>query len=236
MMVVARAVTAMALFAVTAQAAAASFDLEATTDLRRRGLSWSAGLPTLVGRGNLAIGNGFSVDAGVAGLRGSMRHGGADVMADAALRYEHQAGPWRLWGGIQGLGFAGARRQHYAQLRAGTALGVGPVDISVTADWAPPQRAIGGSNLYLGAYARAGLPGTPVTLAAGIGRSTGADDRSGNARRLRPCGDYSDFLIEADYVLGIITLGATATATTIDRGCGAADAGARVLVRAAVGF
>ncbi len=235
-MMIARAVTAMALFAVAASAAAASFDLEATTDLRRRGLSWSAGRPTLVGRGSLAIGDGFSVDAGLTGLRGSTRHGGADLMADAALRYEHRAGPWRLWGGIQGQGFTGAPGQHYAQLRTGTAMGVGPVDVSVTADWAPPQRAIGGSNLYLGAYARTGLPGTPITLAAGIGRSTGADDGSGNSHRLRPCGDYSDFVIEADYVLGAITLGATATATTIDRGCGAADADARVLFRAATGF
>jgi hypothetical protein len=218
------------------EAAAADFDFEATTDMRRNGLSWSAGQPTLIGRGSFAIGQGLSIDAGLAGLRGSPRHGGADLLAEASLRYEHQTGPWRLWGGIHGLGFAGASAQSYAQLRAGTAFGIGPLDLSVAADWAPPQRAIGGSNLHVGAYARAGVTGTPLTLTAGIGRSTGVDDGSGRARRLRPCGDYSDFLIEADYVLGAITLGAAAIATTIDRGCGAADADTRLLFRVAVGF
>jgi hypothetical protein len=234
-MIAARAaVLAIALLAVPV--AAADFDLEATTDLRRNGLSWSAGRPTLVGRGSVALGDGLSINAGIAGLRGSARHGGADLLAEASLRYTHQAGPWRLWGGIHGLGFAGASGQNYAQLRAGTAFGIGPLDLSVAADWAPPQRAIGGSNLHVGAYARAGVAGTPLTLTAGIGRSTGSDDGSGRARRLRPCGDYSDFLVEADYVLGAVTLGASATATTIDGGCGAADAGTRLLFRAAIGF
>jgi hypothetical protein len=234
-MIAARAATVIAALAAD-PAAAVDFDLEATTDLRRSGLSWSAGRPMLVGRGSVALREGLSIDAGLAGLRGSPRHGGADLLAEATLRYEHQTGPWRLWGGIHGLGFAGASDQSYAQLRAGTALGIGPLDLSVTADWAPPQRAIGGSNLHVGAYARAGVMGTPLTLTAGVGRSTGSDDGSGRARRLRPCGDYSDFLVEADYVLGAITLGASASTTTINHDCGAADAGTRLLFRAAIGF
>ena len=234
-MIAARAAL-LATMLLAAPAAAAEFDLEATTDLRRNGLSWSAGRPALVGRGSVNLGQGLSFDTGLAGLRGSPRHGGADLLAEASLRYTHQAGPWRLWGGIYGLGFAGASDQNYAQLRAGTAFGIGPLDLSVAADWAPPQRAIGGSNLHVGAYARAGLTGTPLTLMAGIGRSTGSDDSCGRARRLRPCGNYSDFLVEADYVLGAVTFGASATATTIDTGCSAADAGTRLLFRAAIGF
>jgi hypothetical protein len=227
---------ATALLAGAAPAAAASFDIEASSDLRQHGLSWSGGHPTLVAHGSVEIGAGLTLDAGVAGLRGSARHGGARLLGEAALRYERQSGPWRWWGELQGLGFAGARGQDYAQLRAGTALGIGPAQVVVQADWAPPQAAIGGGNLHMRVLARTGVPGTPITLAAAIGRTTGNDDGSGQSRRLRPCGDYSDFLIDADHVRGALTLGATLTATTIDRGCGAADAGARLLFRASLGF
>ena len=232
---------ALALLACAAPAAAANFDIEATTDLRRRGLSRSDAQPTLVVRGTVPLGGGFSLDAAVAGLRGSSRHGGADMLGEAALRYERQADSWTLWGDIQGLGFAGADGQNYAQMRAGSALGVGPAQLSVQLAWAPPQAAIGGSNLYVDASARAGLTGTPVTLTAGIGRSLGSDDGSGRARRLRPCGDYTDFRLEADHVRGALTLGASITATTIGSGCSTArgtahDGGARLLLRASIGF
>lgn len=227
---------ATALLAGASPAAAASLDIEASSDLRQRGLSWSAGRPTLVARGSVDIAAGLTLDAGVAGLRGSARHGGAALLGEATLRYARQSGPWRLWGGIQGLGFPGATDQHYAQVQAGTELGIGPAQVAVQADWAPPQAAIGGNNLHMRILARTGVPGTPITLAAAIGRSTGSDDGSGQSRRLRPCGDYSDFLIDADHVRGALTLGATLTATTIDRGCSAADAGARLLLRASLSF
>ena len=75
-----------------------------------------------------------------------------------------------------------------------------------------------------------------VALAAGFGRSTGRDDGSGRSQRLRPCGDYSDFRLDADYVRGVFSMGASVTATTIDHSCGAADAGARLLLRASIEF
>lgn len=230
---------ALVLFAGAAPVAAASLDIEASNDLRRRGLSWSDGRPTLAIRGSVPLGSSVSVEAGMAGLRGSPRHGGADLMGEAALRYGRQVGAWSLWGEIQGLGFAGASGQDYAQLRAGSAIGIGPAQLSAQVAWAPPQAAIGGSNLYLHGHARIGLAGTPVTLAAGIGRSMGSNDGSGRSNRLRPCGDYTDFLIDADYVRGPLTLGASVTATTIEPGdgCGVADdSGARFLVRASISF
>ena len=236
MNILGRSAFAAALLAGATSAAAARFDVEAATDLRHRGLSWSDGRPTLAAHGSMPLGAGFSIDASIAGLRGSDRHGGADMLGEAALRYERQSGPWRWWGELQGLGFAGARGQDYAQLRAGTAFGIGPAQVVVQADWAPPQSAIGGGNLYLGGFARAGLTGTPVTLTAGFGRSTGRDDGSGRSQRLRPCGDYSDFRLDADYVRGVFSMGASVTATTIDHSCGAADAGARLLLRASIEF
>jgi hypothetical protein len=238
----ARGVTAALLLAAAAPAAAASFGVEATSDLRRRGISWSDGRPTIEVYGSVPVVGGLSVEAGAAALRDSRRHGGAKAMAEASLRYTHQQGPWRLWGEAQGHGFAGgAAGQGYAELRAGTALGLGPAQLSLQGAWVPPQNAIGGANLYFGGQVSVGVVGTPLTLSAAAGRSTGNDDGSGRSARLRPGGDYTDVRIDADYVRGPLSLGVSFTATTIDSDQAtdpnfADDVGSRILLRAGIRF
>ena len=65
----------------------------------------------------------------------------------------------------------------------------------------------------------------------------GSDDGSGRANRLRPGGDYTDFRLDADYVVGPVTLGASFTTTTIDQGHrAAANSGTRFLLRAGLDF
>lgn len=231
---------AVLLLAAAAPAAAASFGVEATTDLRRRGLGWSDGKPALEAWASLPLSGGVSLEAGAATLRGSARHGSADLLGEAALRYTAQTGPWTLWADAQGLVFAGGRGgQSYGQLRSGAAIGIGPAQLGALASWAPPQGAIGGSNVYFGATATVGVPGTPLTLRAGGGRSLGTDDGSGRAARLRPGGDYTDLRLDADYVLGPVTLGASVTTTSIDAATvtgGARDFGTRALLRASFAF
>ena len=228
----------LAILAGTAPAAAASLNAEASTDMRRRGLSWSDGRPALEVWGSVPIASGLSFEAGAATLRSGPRHGGADVLGEAAVRLTRQSGPWTVWGEVQGVGFAGTSHQNYAQLRAGGALGIGPLQVSVQTGFAPPQSAIGGSNLYVAGHASGGIPGTPLTLGAGIGHSTGSDDGSGRSWRLRPGGDYTDLRLDIDYVRGIVTMGASATITTISktRRSSNADGGLRILLRAGIAF
>lgn len=234
-MTFARLMTALALVAGAAPATAAAIGVEATTDLRRRGLSWSDGKPAIEGWASIPVTGGLSVEAGAASLHGSPRHGGADALAEAALRYALPIAGFTLWGEVQGLGFIGASGQNYAQLRTAAARDFGPLQLSVQAAFAPPQAAIGGSNLYLGGRAAVGIPLTPLTLGAAIGRSTGSDDGSGRSRRLRPGGDYTDVRFDADFVLGPVTLGASVTATSIDADL-ADDGGLQALLRAAISF
>jgi hypothetical protein len=234
-----RALAAVLLTAAGVPAAAASLGVEASTDLRRRGLSWSDGKPAIEAWASVPVTGGLSVEGGAATLRDSARHGSADLLAEAALRYTRQSGAFSWWADVQGLGFIGASGQNYGQLRTGAAFGIGPVQLSGIASWAPPQAAIGGSNAYLGGSINFGLPLTPLTLRASAGHSTGTDDGSGRANRLRPGGDYSDFRFDADYVLGPVTLGASFTTTTVSarRGDRFADhAGSRMLLRASLGF
>lgn len=234
-----RAIAAVLLAAVAAPATAASLGIEAGTDLRRRGLSWSDGSPAIEAWASVPVTGGLSVEGGAATLRGSARHDGADLLAEAALRYTRQSGAFSWWADVQGLGFVGASGQNFGQLRTGAAFGIGPVQLSGIASWAPPQAAIGGSNVYVGGSVNLGIPATPLTLRASTGHSTGTDDGSGRANRLRPGGDYSDFRLDADYVIGPVTLGASFTTTSVAARPGdrfADHAGSRALLRASLGF
>src|SRR3546814_5275108 len=67
---------------------------------------------------------------------------------------------------------------------------------------APRQSSIGGDNLYLSASAAMGLPGTPLTVSARIGRSSGDARDPARAARLRPDGTYWDYGIGVDYMKG----------------------------------
>jgi hypothetical protein len=233
---VARPALALVLAVIAAPATAASFGVEASTDLRRRGLGWSDGKPAIEAFGSLPLGGGFSLEGAAATLRDSPRHGGADLLVDAALRYTWTSDAWTVSGQVQGLGFIGASDQNYANLRATIARTIGPVQLQVATDWAPPQSAIGGSNLYFSGRASAGIPGTPITLGASIGRSSGSDDGSGRSVRLRPGGDYSDFRLDADYIRGAFSLGLSLTATSITQTPVIRDTGTRLLLRASLSF
>ncbi|WP_426167459.1 TorF family putative porin [Sandarakinorhabdus sp. DWP1-3-1] len=223
-------------------AAAATFDIEASSDLRRRGIGWSDGRAALEAYASVPIAGPLSAEIGAATLRGSRRHGGADAAADAALRLTTRSGPWQLWTDVVGHGFAGGSGPlDYAELRAGASFGLGPAQLGMQAAWAPAQGAIGGSNVYLGARAAVGIPGTPWTVAAGAGRSMGTSDGTGRSNRLRPGGDYTDVRLDVDHVRGPLTLGVSATATSIDRDriadpAAAEDVRPRLLVRAALRF
>ncbi len=101
----------------------------------------------------------------------------------------------------------------------------------VGAAYAPDQDAIGGDNLYLYGQASAGIPTTPVTINAKLGRSNGS---------LAPgAGSYVDWSVGADYVLGPLTLGARYVDTDIARaGVKAIDRlyDPKVVVSATIGF
>ena len=230
---------ALLLLASASPTVAASIGVEASTDLRRRGISWSDGTPALEAFAAIPISAGLSLQAGAATLRASPRHGGADLLLNGALRYTHQSDAWTFWAEVQGLGFAGASAQNFAQLRANVARGIGPLQLQASADWAPSQSAIGGSNVYLAARVTTGIPGTPVSVGASIGRSLGSDDRTGRAQRLRPGGNYTDYRLDADYINGALALGASLTTTSINAANtlpGTDDFGTRLILRASVAF
>jgi uncharacterized protein (TIGR02001 family) len=179
-----------------------SATVEVASDERRRGLSWSEGDPVLRGTLSVPVADGLSLDGAAASLWGSARHGGADAVVDLGAVYARQIGGWRLSAEGRYHLFPGSSGQGYGEIGAGAAFLIGPASIDVSGSYAPRQSSIGGDNLYLSASAAMGLPGTPLTVSARIGRSAGDARDPARAARLRPDGAYWDYGIGVDYMKG----------------------------------
>ncbi len=195
--------------------ATVSASATAATDYRFRGISRSDGDPVLQGQAFVELGGGLY--AGVWGSTlGSDGAGDAelDLIAgydmpiasgtslDIGLTYYAFLGD----GGVplaQGLGDLGSYAEPYAKL----SYTLGPVRARLGASYAPSQDSIGGDNLYLSVEADAGIPLTPWTIKAKVGRSDGA-----LVPGTRPAIDWS---VGADYVIGPVTLGARYVDTDI---------------------
>lgn len=195
-----------------------SGSVEVTTDHRRRGLSWSEGKVAADAIVTLPLSTALRIEGRVTTLRGSARHGGADVGLDATAAYSRDFGGFSLTGGATGHVFAGGvGGLHYGEVDAGAGFAIGPAQLDVEAHYAPSQSGIGGDNLYLAARASAGIPTTPYTVAAHVGRTTGGTDDPLRAARLRPGGDYTDWGVRVERVTGNLAIGLRYSGTDIDR-------------------
>ena len=179
-----------------------SVTVEAATDDRRRGLSWSDGNPVLRGALSIPIAEGLSLDGAATTLRGSARHGGADAVVDLGATVVRQLGGWRLTGEGCYHFFPGASDQGYGEVGAIAGFTLGPAGVDFAARYAPHQSAIGGDLLYVSAAASAAIPGTSLTLSGHVGRSTGDTRDPVRAARLRPGGNYWDHGIALDWYRG----------------------------------
>jgi len=181
--------------------------VELDSDENRRGLSWSGGRVS-PSADIFATRGALEASGRIVALRESDRHGGAGLVGDLTLGASTLVGPVTLRGRVTGHLFGGAGFDaDYVELGGTASYTLGPVQLDVGADYAPSQDAIGGDNLYLHAGAQAGVPGTPWTVLAGVGHSTGQTDNAARAARLRPGGDYSDWRIGVEHVAGPVTLG-----------------------------
>lgn len=203
-----------------AQVAGPSLSVEAASDLRRRGISWSDGQPALVASATFPVAGGLTVGALAATLRGSRRHGGADALIEPALRYAIDRNGWRLSGGVVGHIFVDGRAGNYVEGEGRLSYLIGPAEIGIDIAYAPDQRAIGGDNLYAGISADLSLPGTPFGFYADVGRSSGRSDDATRSVRLRPDGRYWSGQVGATWTRGPWLLGTALSTTSIDPSAG----------------
>lgn len=170
------------------------------SDHRVGGLSWSDGKAAPQVYASLPLPAGFEVSAQATAARGAQRHGGADAAVKLAATYGGEAGLLRWHAGLAGHVFpGGAGDQDFVEMDTGLGGAIGPLDLALSARYAPPQDAIGGSNLRAGASAQMALIGTPFTLTADLGRSSGSTRDPLRAARLRPGGTYIDWSLGGRY-------------------------------------
>lgn len=203
-----------------AQSAAASVSLEAVTDLRERGLSWSAGKAAMRAEATVPLTESLALDLEATSLRSSVRHGGADLGVTVAPRIDLASrGGWTLSAGANGRAFLGASGLGYGELTSDLSYSIGPARLGIGASFAPSQKALGGSDLYLEANAAIGVPGMPLTIYGGGGHSSGSK-RPGllaaeRVQRLRPDGAYWDHYLGAEYQYDRLAIGLRHTGTSI---------------------
>lgn len=207
--------------------------LEAASDERRRGLSWSEGDPVLRGTLSIPVTSGLSLDGAATTLWGSTRHGGADAAIDIGPSWSQQIGGWRLTAQGRYHLFPGASDQGYGEVGAQAGFLIGPASVDIAAHYAPRQSAIGGDNLYVSASAAVAVPGTPFTLSGHVGRSSGSVRDPFAAARLRPDGTYWDHGVALDWYRGQWFAGIRYAGSSID-GPARTHAGDRLIAR--VGF
>lgn len=211
-------VAALCLSIPVAGRAAAAVDVDLLTEERRRGLGWSDGNASLRGAIGIRPAPAIRLDARATALRGGARHGGADAVFDVSAAWLHDAGAVRFdAGGVAHLFAGGAGRLDYLELQGGAQTLVGPLDIDLSASYAPRQRAIGGDMLHMRAGARLAVIGSPFTLSASIGRTSGATTDPLRAARLRPDDRYVDWQAGVEHVRERVTLGLVYGGTDIGR-------------------
>lgn len=218
-----------------AQSTAPSLQIEAASDERRRGISWSEGAPVLRAAASVPLTPTWALDAAATTLRGSDRHGGANAAIDlGATLTRPVGGGWTLSATGRYHLFPGASGQGYGEVGATASFLIGPATMDLFAFYAPDQSAIGGDHLYVGTSAAIGIPATPLTLSAHIGHSSGSRDDPARSRRLRPEGSYRDHGVALDYYRGRWSAGLRYTDSSIGKGNGTIatrHAGASLIAR-----
>ncbi len=194
-----------------------SATVEAMSEEERRGLSWSEGRAAVAGDVRASLGQ-LDASARAVTLRDSVRHDGADGVVDLALGTGWDLGAVRVRANATGHLFAGARSQmDYVEAGVSASYGYGPLYATLGVVGAPSQTAIGGSNVYVYANANAGIPGTPFTVLAELGHSSGTVRDPVRAERLRPGGSYSNWRLGLEHRRDRLTIGIDYIGTDIAR-------------------
>ena len=167
----AAALTIPGVAAVTLDASA-----DVVSDYRFRGVSLSDRQPVVEGSVDAGLGAWF---AGVevisaSRVRSPYRPTRADAEVDVSAGWSHSFGLLTPAAGVIAYLHPGGGEAVNGEVFASLAGALGPATLTAGANYAPPEAAAHGGNLYLFTRAAAGIPGTPLTLHTSVGRERGA--------------------------------------------------------------
>ena len=202
------------------------------TDYRFRGVSQSDKGMAIQGGFTVTHESGAYVGTWGSNLAGWGTFGGANTELDLFGGFKLPlGGGGALDAGVTWYMYpAGADKTDFAEPYVKLSTTLGPVSILGGVAYAPEQQALGNwsntpqskigdkeDNLYLWGDASTAIPGTPVTLKAHLGYSKGNPGLGPNGTSLAPTGEYADWLLGADYVLGPVVLGLAYVDTDISK-------------------
>lgn len=218
----------------------------ALTDYRFRGVSRSGGDPAVQAQVEASAlfglyGGVLASSTGHDDPRTGLRGGPGDAEIDLFAGYQRPLGPFQVDGGLRWYTFAGhtaGRASDYFEPAASLRYSLGPASASVGAAyaWGGQDALRGRDSLYLRADASLGLPGTPLTFKAHVGRTDGALGRVGPVGT----GDtYTDWSATAEASRGMFRIGLSYVDTDVTSAgnfAGRYDRGATVLAYVGVAF
>jgi len=181
------------------------------TDYRLRGVSQTNKNAAVQAALTVAHESGFYIGTFASNLAGWGTFGGANMELDGIVGYKHSYGTATADVGVTWYTYPGGASEtdvvEFFGRLSGTA---GPATLTAGAYYAPKQTSLGNfsntsysrgqrwDNIYLTGDGAAGIPGTPITAKAHIGRSWGQSGLGPNATAVSPTGRYWDWSLGAD--------------------------------------
>jgi uncharacterized protein (TIGR02001 family) len=174
------AIFAALLTAVTAvPAAAVDFEgsAEVVTDYRFRGISLSNREPVVEASVEASVSSYFVAVEAISSSRDrGLLQPGHNAEIDLSAGWTHTYGLLTPTAGAIAFFEPGSSAPVNGELFATLAGELGPATLTVGANYAPSQQDAHGGNLYLFAKAEVGIPLTPLTVHASVGREAGGFD------------------------------------------------------------
>lgn len=195
------------------------------TDYRFRGISQTENDLALQGGFKAAHESGFYVGTWASNLSGWGTFGGANLELDLYGGYSTDVGSMTVDGGVIWYVFPqGSDNTSYGEFYGSLARPFGPATFTVGANYAFKQSALSlagekEDNIYVFAKTSAAIEGSPVTLNASVGYTSGNGGAGPNGWVASPTGHYLDWSASVAVALpwGPISLSATYVDTDISR-------------------
>jgi uncharacterized protein (TIGR02001 family) len=175
------------------------------SDYRFRGISLSGKDPAIQG-GLEASANGFYAGVWASNIA---LYAGTHVELDVYGGWRGEVAGLNLDVGATNYLYPGGTGGKYSEFAGSVGKTIGPLDMKVGIAYAPAQKNIGSDNFYAYGQARAGIPGTPVTLSANLGHESGS--------LAGPNGKKWDWSVGGEAVFKKFTLGLKYVDTNINR-------------------
>lgn len=150
-----------------------SANIGAVSDYRFRGVSLSDKDPALQGGIDVSVPSGWFAGTWASTIADN---GGANLEVDLYAGKTGELAGLEYSATVYGFIYPGASSSNYYELEGALAKSIGPAQVKVRVNYSPEQDSLGGDNLYLGAEGNVGIPGTPISLKANVGRENGYYD------------------------------------------------------------